>query len=126
MTKVQNNFAYSLTLALCFMGISLSTQAHNHGGDADVAKQPNKMEHRMHERHKKMEDFMLAKVDTNQDGNIDENEFMTNAKERFDLMDANGDGVVTPEERQEASRAMREKHREAMKAAKEAYKEAKE
>jgi len=55
---------------------------------------------------------MLERVDTNKDGKVDLNEFLANAESRFQKMDLDSDGYVTPEERREVGDKMREKHRE--------------
>lgn len=106
--------------------LALPTLAGHHEGDEQAEhSEKSRHGHKMKRRHKNMDEFMLSKVDTNQDGNIDQDEYMAHAKERFEMMDGNSDGVVTPEERKEAGDAMRKKHHEAMKAAREAYKESK-
>ncbi|RBP53285.1 hypothetical protein [Arenicella xantha] len=60
----------------------------------------------------KKHEYMLKRIDTNQDGQVDRAEYMASAEERFASMDLNSDGYVTPEEHREAGKIMREKHRE--------------
>ncbi|GHA11405.1 hypothetical protein GCM10008090_21460 [Arenicella chitinivorans] len=60
----------------------------------------------------RMHEYMMKKVDTNEDGQIDLSEYLANAEQRFKNMDLNGDGYVTREEQKEAGKIMREKHRE--------------
>lgn len=49
----------------------------------------------------------LARLDTNNDGMISRDEFTAPMLKRFDRADANGDGIVTPEERAAAREARR-------------------
>lgn len=51
---------------------------------------------------------MLEKADTNQDGLIQLSEFTTMADQKFSKMDADGNGLVTKEERQAAKQQKRE------------------
>ncbi len=60
----------------------------------------------------RMHEYMMKKIDTNEDGQIDLSEYLANAEQRFKNMDLNGDGYVTREEQKEAGKIMREKHRE--------------
>ena len=46
-------------------------------------------------------------VDTNGDGQIDLNEYLTHAEQRFNKTDANADGFITSEEQTEAHKNMR-------------------
>lgn len=55
---------------------------------------------------------MFEKMDTNADSVIDRDEFMAGAARRFEMMDLDGDGSVTPEEAKEAKRLKREKRRQ--------------
>lgn len=63
---------------------------------------------------------MMKRVDTNEDGQIDLNEFLAHSEQRFQNMDLNSDGYVTPEEARESHKAMREKFREERKNRKQA------
>jgi len=57
---------------------------------------------------------MMDKLaDTNKDGQITAAEFKAAALARFDKMDANHDGVVTPQERKAAMQQMRERWKDA-------------
>ena len=67
----------------------------------------------------RMEGYLANKIDTDQDGVVTYDEFMANAKTRFEATDLNDDGIITVEERRESAEIMRKKHREAMLQAKE-------
>ena len=110
----------ALLVAAAFTG---ATFAHEHETAADA--HANGKEHRHDLRHARREARMLDRVDTNEDGIIDEAEFMADAQRRFEFLDANSDGQVTEQERKQAGEEMRKRHREAMKAAREAYLERK-
>jgi hypothetical protein len=56
-----------------------------------------------------MRGHMVARMDSNHDGRVSLAEAEARALEAFDRADANHDGVVTPEERQAAHGAMRER-----------------
>ena len=91
-----------------------SAKEHKHG----------KRHHRSEGHHRdKIHKMMMSKADTNEDGKVDLNEYLQNAQQRFEGMDADADGFVTGEEMREAGKAMRQKHKEAMKAARKSYKE---
>jgi len=76
--------------------------------------------HRFRKSLAKKAERMFSKVDTNEDGALDLNEFLQNAEQRFQKMDLNGDGSVTPEEAKEAHQVMREEYRAAKRAKREA------
>lgn len=54
----------------------------------------------------------MDKMDANKDGQIDLNEYLSHAEERFRRLDADGDGFITKDERRSAHREMRKKVRE--------------
>jgi len=56
--------------------------------------------------------MMLEKVDSNQDGNVDLNEYLAHAEERFNSLDLDSNGFVTQEEAKQAMQTMREEHKE--------------
>jgi len=55
---------------------------------------------------------MLLRVDTNKDGQVDLNEYLAHAQERFNKLDADANGFVTQDEAKESMKSMREEHRE--------------
>jgi len=59
--------------------------------------------------------YAQAPQDTNNDGKIDFNEFITHSEQRFQTMDINSDGYVTPEEARAGHKLMREKMKQAFK-----------
>ena len=61
----------------------------------------------------------MAEVDVNEDGKIDLNEYLSHAEQRFNLMDADSDGFVTPEEQTQAHEKMREEFKQRRKARRE-------
>ena len=63
-------------------------------------------------RFEKRQEKKMREVDTNEDGQIDLNEYLTHAEQRFNLLDANSDGFVTTEEQQEAHQKMREEFKQ--------------
>lgn len=56
---------------------------------------------------------MLARADTNSDGRLTLTEALARPMARFETVDANRDGTVTPEERRAARETMREQRRSA-------------
>ena len=56
--------------------------------------------------------MMLEKVDSNQDGNVDLDEYLAHATERFNTLDLDSNGFVTQEEAKEAMKKMRQEHKE--------------
>ncbi len=63
---------------------------------------------------------MFSKLDANEDGQVDLNEFLANSEARFQRMDINGDGFVTLAEAKESHRAQREEYRAAKRARRDA------
>lgn len=81
-----------------------------------------KREHKRQERelrrtHKAKK--MLLGVDKNKDGQVDLNEYLTHAQERFNKLDLDGNGFVTPSEAKDSMRQLREEHKERRKAMRE-------
>ena len=121
-----------LTSLLAAVFVSGSALADHHGKEQAEAQDESerygkrgKHGRHMGPGHRPRGEMALKKIDVNGDGQVDLEEYMNNARERFAEMDLNGDNLVTAEEAREAGEAMRAKHREAMKAARKAYKESK-
>jgi len=74
------------------------------------------------ERKERKAQRQLEKLDTSGDGQVDLNEYLAHAQERFASTDANSDGYITPEEMRAWSKAKRLEIKEARKARKEAEK----
>ena len=50
--------------------------------------------------------MMLEKVDSNQDGNVDLDEYLAHAQDRFNSLDLDSNGFVTQEEAKEAMKKL--------------------
>ncbi|MFQ3243824.1 MAG: Ca2+-binding EF-hand superfamily protein [Arenicella sp.] len=94
---MKNSFAISLSTCLIIL-FNNPVFAHEHGDKGH--KKNGKMGH------------MFDRTDTNQDGRLELSEFLAHAEARFQRMDIDSDGYVTPEESREAGKKMRQKHRE--------------
>ena len=94
---MKNLLAISLSTCLIVL-FSSPVFAHEHGDKG-------------HKKHSKM-GRMFDRTDTNQDGQLELSEFLAHAESRFQKMDIDSNGYVTPEESREAGKEMREKHRE--------------
>jgi len=70
-----------------------------------------KMREKFHDRRAKHREERLIKLDTDEDGRVDLNEFLANAEQRFHSMDLNQDLYVTEEEAREAHMQIRKMHR---------------
>jgi len=102
------------------VGSSVSAQEADQAGEnssPDEYRFKNKARH-----HKKMGKELLEKIDANEDGKVDLDEYLAHSNERFTRMDIDGDGYVVAEEMREAHKQMRKEQREARKAEREAYK----
>ncbi len=55
---------------------------------------------------------MLVKVDTNKDGQVDLNEYLAHAQERFNKLDIDDNGFINQEEAKESMKRMRKEHKE--------------
>ena len=110
------------TLAgLCTTGITYAQETQvptleQGAGDRPFAK-------RFKKRLGKKAEHMFSKIDANEDGQVDLNEFLANSEERFQRMDINGDGFVTLAEAKESHQAQREEYRAAKRARREAAEE---
>ena len=93
--------------------VSGTVLADNHENADDPALEPRHkgIGHRKHRR-ERMHRYMMERVDLNGDGQIDLNEYLANAEQRFKNLDLDGNGYVTMEEGREAHKMMRNKHRE--------------
>lgn len=70
---------------------------------------PGAMGHEGHRAMPMMGMVMLKMADTNKDGAVSREEFVSAAMAHFDKADANHDGNLTPDERRAAMKAMHEK-----------------
>ena len=86
----------------------------------DTADVADPGEHRGHHRemmknmkkHRGKEmDGRLLKLDTNNDGKVDLNEFLSHSEQRFHEMDINDDQFVTPDEARQKHQMMRQEHK---------------
>ena len=119
----------SLKLGLLSALITLATwmlPVMAHDEEDSASHEDRMMEHRMHrdmmidkmkQGHGKQRHDRLEGLDTNDDGQIDLSEYLTNAENRFNQMDVNGDQYVTSKEARETHKRMRkEQHKARMKA----------
>jgi len=107
-------FSMLATISLAASSISIAQESSTDDADEQVS-QPNYErgdgERKYHKRrhYKRMAKLMLKRLDTNKDGKVDLNEYLQNSEQRFQTMDINSDGYVTPEEARESHKLMREK-----------------
>lgn len=105
-------------ISTSFLGLSGIVYAgHPDAGEGGLKK------HIKEHHHQKSPQRMLKKVDVNQDGKVDLNEFLAHAEQRFTKMDLNSDGFLTLEEGREAHKQMRTKHKAERKAHKAKHKQ---
>lgn len=126
-------FLTTLSLMLLLTGSVFAQESSDTDTDSEELKSgpPHHDGHPRH--HKKMHrhnpgeqaDRAIKRIDTNDDGKVDLNEYLSHTEQRFKQADINSDGYVTSEEMRETIKAMRKKHRKAMKEARKAYKESK-
>lgn len=104
-----NKTIVTLSLSAVFMMAAGGSSAQE-----SAEEQVESRDHHSKFKHKRkrMHEYMLKRVDSNEDGKIDLNEYLANAEKRFQNMDLNSDGFVTSEEHGESRKVMREKHRE--------------
>lgn len=85
-----------------------SAEAHKERGEM-------KRQHRSEMRELRSEhraQSMLLKVDANKDGQIDLNEYLAHAQERFNKIDLDENGFVTPDEAKASMKKMKKEHKE--------------
>jgi hypothetical protein len=114
--KINKSVLLALSLFLC----TTLANAEHHESDSSTASEQQKAKHhdgkfgkRKHRRGRHM-DMQMERLDTNEDGKIDLNEYLTHAESRFNAMDANGDSAVTKQEANQHHKLMRRKHHEKM------------
>jgi len=108
-------------LAMLVASSSKVVHAHQHRDGESKSQQSDGERYDMrHLKRERMHKYLLERVDSNDDGKIDLNEYLANAEQRFKNMDIDGDGYVTTEEHRESGKLMREKHREMKKQLREA------
>lgn len=90
----------------CFTTNVLADEVKAPAAEADHAEHHKSMKR----LHRKM--MKLKEIDTNEDGQIDLNEYLANAEARFKRMDLDGDGYLTHGEHREYAKQMRAKHKE--------------
>lgn len=76
-----------------------------------------KMKHEQRDQRREMRrdhraESMLFRVDANKDGQIDLDEYLAHAQERFNKLDADSNGYVSKEEAKASMEKMRKEHRE--------------
>ena len=98
--------------ALLLVGVTHAQESEPTEDSTESAQVDGERKHHRRGGRNKKDKDMLERVDTNQDGQVDLNEFLAHAESRFQKMDLDANGFVTGEERREAGDKMREKHRE--------------
>lgn len=116
----------SLLLTLSVGGVSYA--AHHEDSEASSKHDEKDVKHahkkgKKHKHMKRKHHARWARTDANEDGQVDLNEYLAAAEERFNKMDLNSDGVVTKKEMKEGHHKMRSEHKKAMKAARKAHRE---
>jgi len=127
---INSQFLKPLLLAIAMGGCLTITAAIAQDESAQPQSQGEGAEHKRHHKkhmraHRKAmhAEHMLKQADSNGDGQIDLNEFISHAEQRFASMDQNSDGFVTREEMHKSHKEMRERHKQAKKEARKAYKQ---
>lgn len=87
----------------------------------ELMREQKRERREMRMQHK--QEAMLKRVDTNEDGQVDLNEYLAHAEQRFAKLDSDSNGVITPEEAKASMKRMREEHRAKRKEMREKYKE---
>ncbi|MCH2191195.1 MAG: hypothetical protein MK188_09750 [Gammaproteobacteria bacterium] len=113
----------TITLSVATLIIAAGSFADEKDPDSSVqadrqALREMKLEHRREineMRRARHAGRMLKKVDVNQDGKVDMDEYLAHARERFNKLDLDGSGFVTQEEAREAMQKMREEQKTRMK-----------
>jgi hypothetical protein len=114
-------FKITLPITLCFFltaNVALANHHEEHEvGDVDIERiEQHKAMHA--EKRTPMRDRkdhhsgmrMHDRLDTNEDGKVDLDEFLSHAKSRFNEMDTDADQFVTDEEAKLHHKGMRKKH----------------
>jgi len=103
--KQKLTLVITLSTAITLGSLSCLVVAQNESVDDATPPAPRHMIRKhMKER--------LEQMDTNKDGQIDLNEYLSHAEKRFAKLDANGDGFITKQERRKAHKEMRERVRD--------------
>ncbi len=114
------------SLATVLLLISLGAQGEDQGSTHREEMKELKKEHRKEMRKMRREHRttrMLERVDANEDGQVDLNEYLAHAQERFNKLDLDDNGFVTQEEARESMQQMRDEHKERRKQMREERKE---
>ena len=105
------------TLLLANTVVNANPEEQGMSKTSDVENAPMHFDERKKRMHKRMGRHMenrtkrhMEQIDTNGDGNVDLNEYLSNAEQRFNEMDADGDQIVTGEEARDHHKSMRIKH----------------
>ncbi len=123
-------------LTSAILSISSVSSADDSGPDLKIERDGKEFRDKMRELNREhrrerremlnahRQQAMLERVDSNKDGQIDLNEYLSHAEQRFAKLDVDGNGVVTQEEAQESMQKMREEHLAKRKAMRERRSEA--
>ncbi len=106
----------TLATALLVLTSNGAALAEGHEEGAAVKSEHQMKREKMKEyrkaRHEKRAAAMLDRVDVNNDGQVDLDEYLAHAEQRFTSMDADANGYLTADEARESMQKMRKEHKE--------------
>lgn len=109
---------FTIVLSAISANMVAISQAQESDVEFDQARQEIRELKREHKRQQRelrrnhRAEKMLVGVDTNKDGQVDLNEYLAHAEERFNKLDADSNGLLSVEEAKESMKKLRAEHRE--------------
>ena len=107
--NIMTKLRFSILFLLLFGGFTTISMAQETEQGAPQAIDQKKQMHRIARR---MHMKMLQEVDSNKDGQIDLNEYLAHAENRFQKMDLDQNGFISKDEQREFAKSMREQIKE--------------